>query len=287
MPNLHRHASDIADRIIYQHCDKEVRHAIKDDLLGMLGLKRRRPRKPNWRLRDRFLAPYERRVASTLQGVWDKERRIVLANMKRSPIKGVCKDSSFLDSWLYPRATYEELLRKGVSKELAQLLAASIPRIIEEYALDVTFDVVNQHALEWLREYTPKLSENLEQINTDDLRRTLMEGIDGGEDMRHLRDRVNSLFDEYDRERAERIARTETIRAQEEGNQEVYKEAGFERKVWFANPGACELCEALNDVDVPINEPYGQDVFGENAMTPPLHPHCRCASSPYMEEWGA
>lgn len=285
---LDRLASDIADRIIHKHCDIAVRHAIQDDLLGMLGLKRRRPRKPNWRARDRFLAPYERRVASTLQGIWDKERRTVLVNMKRSPLKAMRKDSSFIDSWLYPRATYEELIRKGVSKELAQLLASSIPRIIGEFGLDdVSFEVVNQHALEWLREYTPKLSENLEQINTDDLRRTLMEGIDGGEDMRKLRDRVDGLFDEYDRERAERIARTETIRAQEEGNQEVYKEAGFERKVWMANSGACGECEALNDVDVSINESYGQDVFGEDMMTPPLHPNCRCASSPWMEEWGA
>lgn len=104
MPNLDHLASDIADRLIHTYCDSEVRLAIKDDLLGMLGLKRR-PRKPNWRARDRFLAPYERRVASTLQGVWDKERRTVLANMKRSPFKMIWdpfkaeyKDSSFIDS---------------------------------------------------------------------------------------------------------------------------------------------------------------------------------------------
>ena len=153
MPNLNRLASDIADRLIHKHCDIEVRHAIKDDLLGMLGLKRR-PRKPNWRARDRFLAPHERRLASTLKGVWDGERKVILSNMKRSPLKAMRKDSSFIDSWLYPRATYEELIRKGVSKDLAQLLASSIPRVIEEYALDVTFEVVNQHALEWLRGYS-------------------------------------------------------------------------------------------------------------------------------------
>lgn len=180
-------------------------------------------------------------------------------------------------------------MRKGVSKDLAQLLASSIPRIIGEYALgeQVSFEVVNQRALEWLNEHAAQLSGNLEEVNVHDLKTTLMEGIDGGEDMRKLRDRVNEIFDTYDRERAERIARTETIRAQEEGNQEVYKEAGFERKVWFANPGACEECEALNDVDVGIDESYGQDVFGEEMMAPPAHPFCRCTSAPWMEEWGA
>ena len=195
------------------------------------------------------------------------------------------KDSSFIDSWLYPRATYEELIRKGVSKDLAQLLASSIPRIIEEYALDVTFDVVNQRALEWMRGYTVKLSQNLEQINTDDLRRTLMEGIDSGEDMRHLRDRVNGLFDEYDRVRAERVARSETIRASNKGNIETFKEAGFERLVWMANPGCCELCAELDNVDIGINETFFDDEYGDGQSL--RHPNCRCSVSGWMAEWGA
>ncbi|MBE3088397.1 MAG: hypothetical protein IMZ71_04720 [Chloroflexi bacterium] len=282
-----------------------------DDKAG----KRRRPRRPNWTARDRFLAPHEKRFGTMLKGVWGEERRVILGNMRKYPLKAwppkqmpggesmsegqfyalaLHKGEPIVDNWMYPSTRFTAKLSTAAQRVLATLLGESITRIIAEGSFDVAFNVVNDRAIEWLNEYVIKLSANLEEVNLHDLKTALMEGIDAGESMVDLRNRVNEVFETYDSARAEAIARTETIRAQEEGNQEVYKEAGFERKVWFANPDACKptgkpsdagrtFCSDLNDIDVPIDESF---VDGEDVMAPPLHPNCRCSSAPWDESWG-
>jgi SPP1 gp7 family putative phage head morphogenesis protein len=294
MPDLDRLASDVADAVIHRECEHASKIALAESMFEALGFKRvRRPRRPNWRARDRFLSPHEKRFATMLKGVWAEEKRIILANMKRSPLpkfghgdnRAIIKDGNiFIDSWLYPKTLMEKELSGKSARLLLQLMTAAANKVIAEYALDVSFALINANARTWLQTYTPKLSANLEQVNYETIRGQLLQGFDAGEGMRDLAARVNSTFDTFDKSRAEMIARTETIRAQEQGNQAVYKEAGFERKVWFANPGCCELCEELDNKDVPIGEPYFDDDYGDG-MAPPRHVNCRCTSAPFDSSW--
>jgi SPP1 gp7 family putative phage head morphogenesis protein len=210
--------------------------------------------------------------------------------MRKYPLKGMVRKEgpSPVDNWLYPSTRFTAKLSKEAQRALAILLAASIPRVIAEYNFDVAFDVVNERAIAWLNEYVIDLSGKLEEINVHDLKTALMEGIDAGESMDKLRARVNDVFETYDKARAEMVARTETIRSQETGNRLVYKEAGFTRKVWFANAGCCDICEALDNVDIPIDEPFDFDDGGySDRMAPPAHPNCRCSSGPWDDSWGA
>lgn len=293
---LDRIASDVADRVIRSSCERRAKTAIADSLFEALGYcrnetrgRRRRPRRPNWVGRDRFLAPYEKRLKKSLTKIWDSERRVVLANMRKFPLTRAIhsisiKENPIIDGWIYASSRFKGELSAQTRRVLSSLLSGSIPRTIESLDLNLNFDIVNEHALSWLNEHVIGLSEKLEEINISDLKNTLLEGIDAGEAMRDLTNRVNELFEEYDKTRAETIARTETIRAQEQGNLEVYKEAGFKRKIWFANPDCCELCEELDNKDIPIDEPYFSDSYGDG-MAPPRHPRCRCGSGPYEEGW--
>lgn len=292
--SLDRFASRVADRIIHRECEHAARTAIADSLMAIFGFHRvgvkarRRRIKPNWTARDRFLSPYEKRVMRSLRAIWDSERRIILANMKKYPMKGMAtkEGPGPIDNWLYPSGLQAEKISTALKRELGRLLAASIERATADLGanVDIAFEVVNDRALGWLAEYTPKLSANLEAVNTADLRAALTEGMESGEGMDKLRARVNDVFDEYDKVRAERIARTETIRAQEQANIETYREAGFERKVWIANQGCCDICQALDDTDVPIDEEF-IDINGNGHDAPPAHPNCRCSSSGWDEDW--
>lgn len=86
-------------------------------------------------------------------------------------------------------------------------------------------------------------------------------------------------------ERAERIARTETIAAQAEGRQETWttmKEEGQlpeVRRKWIAAPPGgktCVLCyDELDGQEVEIDEPYTTE-SGDTYDGPPAHPQCRC-----------
>jgi hypothetical protein len=83
-------------------------------------------------------------------------------------------------------------------------------------------------------------------------------------------------------DRAERIARTETIAAEAQGqlaSWRVARDQGFivagTRRTWISGPeelGVCPICSALDEVSVAINEPW-QSAKGP-IMAPPLHPNC-------------
>jgi hypothetical protein len=84
------------------------------------------------------------------------------------------------------------------------------------------------------------------------------------------------------------IARTETIRASNEGQQEIWQEAVQEglldpartRRVWMVTDDDRldkNICEPMDEQMVGLNEPFitGE---GEEVMKPPAHPQCRCST---------
>lgn len=83
------------------------------------------------------------------------------------------------------------------------------------------------------------------------------------------------------KKRATTIARTEVLRAENDGRFLGWKAAQDEgylspdaHKRWIVRPiGACEVCLALTGTVIPWNEPFG---FG--AQMPPRHPNCRCTA---------
>lgn len=93
------------------------------------------------------------------------------------------------------------------------------------------------------------------------------------------------------RQRAERIARTESIRASAEGQQELWRQAaeqGFldkerTRRAWLVTLDEklyqCPICAPMRADDKLVNleQPFGLP-NGETVMAPPAHPQCRCAT---------
>lgn len=86
------------------------------------------------------------------------------------------------------------------------------------------------------------------------------------------------------RYRAQMIARTETIRALNQGQIEAWRQAQQQglirgmREQWLPGPEACPQCDSI-----PPMNPWGVDI-GEPFVTPygplaapPAHPNCRCA----------
>lgn len=85
------------------------------------------------------------------------------------------------------------------------------------------------------------------------------------------------------RKRALVIARTETQRAAQQGTYDSWL-AGIDsglirkgsRKVWFAEPSACDLCAALKDTEISVTSDWGFSDGFNGGLMPPRHPNCRC-----------
>jgi hypothetical protein len=104
---------------------------------------------------------------------------------------------------------------------------------------------------------------------------------------------VKRLTDKYREtkllQRAKRIARTETIRAQAQGRSDAWKLAQEQgqlplvKRIWIAPPASpnpnrpCEICLDLDGKEAKVGEPY-ESIEGPIEM-PPAHPSCRCSES--------
>ena len=84
----------------------------------------------------------------------------------------------------------------------------------------------------------------------------------------------------FSEERADMIARTETARADAQGNLAGYKASGqVESKEWLTAPDCCDECQEIDGEIVGLDETFSTGDDG-----PPLHPNCRCSVLPVLIE---
>ena len=133
------------------------------------------------------------------------------------------------------------------------------------------------------------------------IRTNLAEGIAKGEDLFLLRKRVQEVYTQASKFRAEMIARTETIWAWNEGTRNGYEQSGVVTRLeWLATDDerTCQWCPQMDGKTISIEEDFlnkGDNFIGERGgiLTasfesvghPPLHPMCRCTVIPVTEEF--
>lgn len=107
--------------------------------------------------------------------------------------------------------------------------------------------------------------------------------VETGESGFYLRKRVESVFDQAETWRAERIARTEAIRAHHAAQLEAAHNSGVVIGwEWLVSSDACPLChEIANKVGrVRLGENFaviGDHPIYKHIPFPPAHPHCGCS----------
>ncbi len=246
------------------------------------------------------LIPYEKKFKAMLHGIWEEERKIIVANIKKMRKAYLKKDA--IDQLLYPKSTFEKKLSEQAAQIILIILGDRGAEAMRTIGVtDVVFDVQNPEVQKWLSSYTPKFSVKLEEVNVLKLRSELIEGINAGEGIPELIKRVNLTYDNWNKVRSETIARSETMRASNRANLVAYRQSGIvKKKTWMAEPDACNWCAPLDGkvVDLEtsffdIGDEYTVKVDGkdqtmrldyETVETPPLHPRCRCAISAWMED---
>jgi hypothetical protein len=121
------------------------------------------------------------------------------------------------------------------------------------------------------------------QLNAVDRFRTRLED---NPDLDLTQTQINARTERYYnrtlKRRGEMIARTETIRASREGQQEAWRQAVEEGLIgsdtlqaWSAETGdgrCCDVCETLDGEEAPLGQPFSNGLEG-----PPEHVSCRCS----------
>lgn len=111
----------------------------------------------------------------------------------------------------------------------------------------------------------------------DMIRETVAQGMDEGWSSDKLSDALQEGY-AFSDTRADMIARTETARADAQGQVIGWKAAGAKSKEWLTAPDCCDTCQDMNGAIAPVDGSFdgGEDV--------PLHPNCRCTCLPVIEE---
>lgn len=156
------------------------------------------------------------------------------------------------------------------------------------------FDLANEHGIEFARQRAAEMvgmkwvddeliANPAAQWRIDDGTREMLRGdvrlaMQEGWSNDQLADALADNYAFSDK-RATLIARTETARADVEGNLAGYRELGVTRKQWLTAPECCDECHEIDGMTVGIDEGFPSGVNG-----PPLHPNCRCDVLPVLDD---
>lgn len=233
-----------------------------------------------------------------------KKLKPVLADQRAEALKNLEAHSSSLT-----KAAQQKLFDDG---EYDQLMTSKLKPVLTDLAkiqggLALTFAGDDQNefhltsnVIAYIERSTLRMATNFNDETLERLNKTLAEGIQAGEGIGELKQRVGDVYDNVEGYRLERIARTETLKASNDATVEAYKQTGYVTgKQWVVNPDACEECQVFDGTTMGLDEsflPQGSsyDVgSGEDARTvtndyedidqPPLHPNCRCTIVPITE----
>lgn len=135
---------------------------------------------------------------------------------------------------------------------------------------------------------------------TDELKSTLVKtirtGLEQGQTIAQITNGIESTYSEWQGWRAERLARTEAIHEANYAALDAYSQSTvIIKKEWYANPDACEYCQAMNGQVMDLEEAFvqkGATVSGvdggtfladyEDVEAGDLHPNCRCTILPVV-----
>ncbi len=136
-----------------------------------------------------------------------------------------------------------------------------------------------------IRERARLFAESVNNTTLDGLDETLSAGIEAGEGITELSDRVSQVYEDFPAYRTELIARTEATAANNEGMLEGYRQSGVANAKEWINAGDDRVRVAHQ------NKPVG--VGGEmvllnknfsNGLAYPQEPNCRCVLGPAFLE---
>jgi SPP1 gp7 family putative phage head morphogenesis protein len=143
------------------------------------------------------------------------------------------------------------------------------------------------------------MAESYQEETARLLRDALRDGLDAGEGIDKLKNRISDIGEFSSDVRAERVAKTEAFRVANMAGREAYRQSGVQKLVWYtaADELVCEFCAPLHGTVVGIDENFydkGDVVQGSDGGTMPidyadvtggaLHPNCRCQVVPQVEE---
>lgn len=187
------------------------------------------------------------------------------------------------------RSQFNPVLRGLINAQGEQLNAA----------FGFRFDVRNLFAEEWYERYILQFAQPINATTSDSVSEVLRQGMREGWSVPETQRNLDVVFRQWmtgdlsaddfrwleqrlPPHRTEMIARTETIRASNQGSQALYRDWGIKRKEWLTaiDNLTCDFCPPMNRQEVGIDALFSGGLGQIDA--PPYHVSCRCTVLPVV-----
>lgn len=195
---------------------------------------------------------------------------------------------------------FVETLMKFLETVIETEGIATIQSLIPTAVFFMQVDEIKKYIQKDGAKYITAINEETSNL----LRNTLSDGIQAGDGIPQLKKRVEDVYIDAMGYRAERIARSEVLRAANFGTLEAYKQSGVvEEKEWLTakDERTCPWCNQKDGKRLSLDDPFaekgdvlvGKTEAGKNVRLtigigdinmPPLHPNCRCTLIPVLAD---
>ena len=225
---------------------------------------------------------------------WEKKMQRVVTQLLTRQRKALVRKVNTAQKAAPDLGTPEDWLaefRDTVKPVLRQILTSAAEASIEDYALGISFDVLDPHVTEWLDASAQRFATQVNATTWDQLRTALADGVREGESIADLAERVAQVMGDRIASSAETIARTQVIPAFNAGTHESWRQSGVvKRKRWLStNDGRTRDAHVrAHGQEVGLDEPFvvdGEDLLypGDPAGSPENIINCRCTMTAVVE----
>jgi len=200
-----------------------------------------------WNAYVRAVEPLEKRFASVVEELLKSQRESVLAGLRNS-------EADATRDWKNP-FNIKEWIKKFRLKirPIFGFVVEEIGRAaLDELKIKSSFDIKQPEVVRFIEQQAQRFAVEVNQTTWDALKKALAEGMDAGEGIDKLKQRVEEVMGDRIRSSSETIARTEVSSASNGGKLLAYKQKGVvTRKGWLA-----ALDERTRDSHVAAHREY-------------------------------
>lgn len=178
----------------------------------------------------------ERTLAAAMRDLFGRQEESVLARLRKRSIDGVLtRDDDDSVSAPFDTEQWEEKFREVIQPLLSDIFADGAAETLDGLSVGVDLDINNPEVRKWLDARARRFAVQVNETTWAALKDALGEGMDAGESIDQLSERVKGIFTDATQRRAEVIARTEVVSAFNSGGLAAAKASGVVTgKTWLS-----------------------------------------------------
>lgn len=235
-----------------------------------------------WQVFDKAAIKNERAFINVLKKYFQRQQDEINQSLE----KGVKKITDNPDDLLNWKEENNKLIAQ-LNPQWQRSFQEGVETANELFGFGLSFEVFNPKFLNWVEEFGAEQVKGINDVTKDKLRRTLSEGVEGGESIPKLRDRVSQVMGEAKTSRAVKIARTETHNTVGAGTFETYGAAQVRQKEWLTSLDGRERDShaAINGQVVGMNQAFSNGLMypGDPSGNASEVVNCRCTLLPVLD----